>query len=104
MTTNIEERVEETLLWTDYGEVFRLFKEQGKAEGIAEGRAEGIAEGIAKREMEIALALFASQKDHKARGEIIQTLASLGISEDVIKNAGKQYYENEALLVSETEA
>ena len=44
--------------------------------------------------MEIALATFANRKSRTAREELIQTLRELGISEEVIISAGKQYGED----------
>jgi hypothetical protein len=107
MTTNIVE----TLPWIDYSEVFIKIEERGKAEGLAKGeakgkaeglaegeakgeakgRAEGLAEGEAKRDMEIALRLFAQQKQGLNQSECIKRMKDLGIPDETIKTAQKQY-------------
>jgi hypothetical protein len=79
MTTNIAE----TLPWTDYSEVFAKSKAEGKAEGRTEGRAE--------RDMEIALAMFAKHKPGTDDKPLIKAMKDLGISDETIEVARKQY-------------
>jgi predicted transposase YdaD len=87
MTTNIVE----TLPWIDYGEVFTKLEERGKTEGKIEGKIEGKAEGRAERDMEIALKIYARQKQGANMSVLTQTLKELGISDEVIAAARKQH-------------
>ncbi len=83
VTTNIVE----TLPWIDYGEVFRKLEERGKVEGRAEGKAEGRTE----RDMEITRKMFDSQKPGANLSALTKTLRDLGISDEIIESARKQY-------------
>jgi len=75
MTTNIVE----TLPWVDYKEVFRQIEERGEAKGRAEGQ------------MQIALNLFYRRGKDTSKTELANTLRELGVSDEIIHAAIKQY-------------
>ena len=83
MTTDITE----TLPWTDYRDVFAKAEERGKIEGIIEGEAKGRA----KRDMEIALVMFRQHRPGTSYEAITRTLKDLGVSNETIEAAYKQY-------------
>jgi ribosomal protein L22 len=71
VTTNIVE----TLPWIDFGEVFKKLEERGRTE----------------RDKEIALKMFGRQKKGISLSSLIQTLRDIGISDEIIETARKQY-------------
>jgi hypothetical protein len=99
MTTNITE----TIPWTDFSEVFDKLEAKGRAEGEArgraegeakgrsEGRAEGEAKGRAERDREIVKALYSQYKQGSDNSPLIDTMKVLGITDETIEAALKQY-------------
>ena len=91
MTTNILE----TLPWTDYREAFEKSEAKGRAEGRAEGEAKGEAkgraEGRAERDREIVKALYSQYKPGADNSPLMDTMKILGLTDETIKAALKQY-------------
>ena len=71
--------------------MFEKSRAEGKAEGRAEGIIEGEAKGIEKRDMEIALAMYAQHKPGADYEPLIKAMKEFGISDETIEAAQKQH-------------